>query len=198
MEAEIYSETPVTRYQSTRHHNLISTAATVTWYRSTSVWKKTYLKWLNTNKQTNKQHSALCAACQKIPSPCPLMMGGWVTEFHSAALRSRCGHRKRLPVHLIKSPTDLVRLLFPISNWAYLCSLKAKVVPWLRLSVNGLASRRPGFDPRSIPVGFVLDQVALRQVSVRVLRFYPVGIIAPLLHARLLPTLYNLSSRKCR
>jgi hypothetical protein len=43
--------------------------------------------------------------------------------------------------------------------------------------------------PRSIPVGFVVDEVALQQVSVRLLRFYPVDIIVPLLHAQLLPKL---------
>jgi hypothetical protein len=39
-------------------------------------------------------------------------------------------------------------------------------------------SRRPGFASRSVHVGFVVDKVALRQVSLLVLRFSPVSIIA--------------------
>jgi len=80
MEAEIYSETPVTRYQSTRHHNLISTAATVTWYRSTSVWKKTYLKWLNTNKQTNKQTTQRSVCSMPEDSITLSVDDGWVSD----------------------------------------------------------------------------------------------------------------------
>jgi hypothetical protein len=41
---------------------------------------------------------------------------------------------------------------------------------------------RPGFAPRSVRVGFVVDKVALGQVFLRVLRSYPVSIIPPLLH----------------
>ena len=36
-------------------------------------------------------------------------------------------------------------------------------VPWLRRSVAGLFPRRPGFDPRSVRVWFVLHKVALGQ-----------------------------------
>jgi hypothetical protein len=42
--------------------------------------------------------------------------------------------------------------------------------------------RRPGFDPKSVHVGFVVDKVALRQVFPRVRRFSHVNIIPPLLH----------------
>jgi hypothetical protein len=52
-------------------------------------------------------------------------------------------------------------------------------VPWIRWLVAGLSPRRPGFAPRSINVGFVVDKVALRQVFLRVLRFCPVSIIPP-------------------
>jgi hypothetical protein len=38
-------------------------------------------------------------------------------------------------------------------------------VPWLRQLVAGLSTRRPGFDPSSVHVGFVVDKVALGQVS---------------------------------
>jgi hypothetical protein len=37
-------------------------------------------------------------------------------------------------------------------------------VPWLRALVVGLSLRRPGFDLRSIRMGFVVDKVALGQV----------------------------------
>jgi hypothetical protein len=36
--------------------------------------------------------------------------------------------------------------------------------------------------PRSVHVGLVVEKVALGQVSLRDLRFYPVNIIAPMLH----------------
>ena len=42
--------------------------------------------------------------------------------------------------------------------------------------------RRPGFDPRSVRVGFVVDRVALGPVFLRVRRFDPVSIIPPTLH----------------
>jgi hypothetical protein len=59
---------------------------------------------------------------------------------------------------------------------------KAKAVPWLRRLVAGLSPRRPGFDPGSVYVGFVVDQLALGQVFPRVLRFFPVSFIPPVLH----------------
>ena len=42
--------------------------------------------------------------------------------------------------------------------------------------------RRPGFDPGSVHVGFMVDKVALGQVLPRVLRFSPVNFIPPELH----------------
>jgi hypothetical protein len=45
--------------------------------------------------------------------------------------------------------------------------------------VTGLSPRRPGFAPRSIHVGFVVDKVALGQVFLRVLRSSLVNIIRP-------------------
>jgi hypothetical protein len=55
-------------------------------------------------------------------------------------------------------------------------------VPWLRRLAAGLPPRRPGFDPGSVHVGFVVDKVTLGQVSPRVLRFSPVNFIPPVLH----------------
>jgi hypothetical protein len=56
---------------------------------------------------------------------------------------------------------------------------RLRAVPWLRSLVAGLSPRRPGFAPGSIHVGFVVENVALGQVFLRVLRFSPVNIILP-------------------
>jgi hypothetical protein len=56
-----------------------------------------------------------------------------------------------------------------------------EVVPWLRRLVTGLSPRRPGFDPGSVHVGFVVNKVALGQVFPRVIRFSPVNFIPPVL-----------------
>jgi hypothetical protein len=55
-------------------------------------------------------------------------------------------------------------------------------VPWLRRLVAGLSPRRPGFDPGSVHVGFVVDKVALEQAFPRVLRFSPLNFIPPVFH----------------
>jgi hypothetical protein len=57
-------------------------------------------------------------------------------------------------------------------------------VTWLRRLVAGLSPQRPGFDPASVPVGFVVDKVALRQVFLRVLWLSFVNVITPVLHYR--------------
>jgi hypothetical protein len=55
-------------------------------------------------------------------------------------------------------------------------------VPWLRRLVAGLSPRRPGLDPGSVYVRFVVDKVALGQVFPQVLRFSPVNFIPLVLH----------------
>jgi hypothetical protein len=57
-----------------------------------------------------------------------------------------------------------------------------RAVPWLRPLAASLPPRRPGFDPGSVRVGFLLDKEALGQVFPRVLRFSPVNFIPPVLH----------------
>jgi hypothetical protein len=57
--------------------------------------------------------------------------------------------------------------------------VKCGAVPWLRSLVAGLSPRRPWFVPGSIHVGFVVDEVALRQGFLRVFRFSPASIIPP-------------------
>jgi hypothetical protein len=58
----------------------------------------------------------------------------------------------------------------------------SQAVPWLRRLAAGLPPRRPGFDPGSAHVGFVVDKMALGQVFPQVLRFSPVNFIPPVLH----------------
>jgi hypothetical protein len=48
--------------------------------------------------------------------------------------------------------------------------------------VASLEPRRPGFTPRSVHLGFMVDIVALGQILPRVLRFSPVSVILLLLH----------------
>lgn len=50
------------------------------------------------------------------------------------------------------------------------------------MSLAGFEQRRAGFAPRAVHVGFVMNKVALGQVSFRVFRFQPVRIIPPLNH----------------
>jgi hypothetical protein len=54
----------------------------------------------------------------------------------------------------------------PQGSAYYLHTLKA--VPWLRRLAARLPPRRPGFDPGSVHVEFVVDKVALGQVFPRV------------------------------
>jgi hypothetical protein len=48
---------------------------------------------------------------------------------------------------------------------------KYEAVTWLRRLVAGLSQRRPGFDTRSVHVRFVVDEVALGLVFLRVVGF---------------------------
>jgi hypothetical protein len=49
-------------------------------------------------------------------------------------------------------------------------------VPWPEQLVTGLSLQRLGFEPGSVHMGFA-DEVALGQIFLRVLQFYPVSII---------------------
>jgi hypothetical protein len=60
-----------------------------------------------------------------------------------------------------------------------------KIVLWLTRLVAGLSPRRLGFDPSSLHVRFFANMVTLEQVFLRVLLFYPVNIILPMLHTYL-------------
>jgi hypothetical protein len=56
--------------------------------------------------------------------------------------------------------------------------------------VTSLSLRKPGFEPKSVHIGFVVEKVALGQVFLRILRFSPV--IPPWLTKLLYhPGIYN-------
>lgn len=63
--------------------------------------------------------------------------------------------------------------------------------------VAGLPSRKPGFLPRPVHVGFMVDKVVV-EVILRVLWFSPVSVITVMLHTHLsicfLLALYELSN----
>jgi hypothetical protein len=56
-------------------------------------------------------------------------------------------------------------------------------VSWLRRIVAGLSPPRPGFDPRSVRLRFVVQKVAMWQVSLPVLLFSSVSTIPPVVRA---------------
>ena len=58
-------------------------------------------------------------------------------------------------------------------------------LPWLRRLVADFSNLCPGFDPRLVHVRLVVHKVALWQVSLAVLNFPPVSIIAPKPHTSL-------------
>jgi hypothetical protein len=72
-------------------------------------------------------------------------------------------------------------------NWS-LTKPNKRVLPQLRRLVAGFPRRWPGFKPRSGHVGFVVDKVALRQVSSGYFCF-PLPIVIP----PTAPHSYNLS-----
>jgi hypothetical protein len=65
------------------------------------------------------------------------------------------------------------------ANEMHLYNIRIVAVSLIKGSVAGLSPRRPEFAPCSDHVGYVMDKVALEQVSLRFLRFYPVSIIPP-------------------
>jgi hypothetical protein len=85
--------------------------------------------------------------------------------------RSLCSHMKRKIYNTV---------VWPIVRSA---------VPWLRLLVASFPPRRPGFDPRSGQVGFVVDNVSLGQVFSE-----NFGFPCQFSFHRLLHTHYHLSS----
>jgi hypothetical protein len=51
-------------------------------------------------------------------------------------------------------------------------NFKDEAVQWVRQLVAGLSPRKPGFSHRLVHLGFVVDEVVLEQVFLRVLRVF--------------------------
>jgi hypothetical protein len=64
-------------------------------------------------------------------------------------------------------------------------SVRYELTSICQRSVAGLSRRKLSFDPRSVHVRFVVDEVALGQVSFRALRFSTVSEIPPMFHTHL-------------
>lgn len=56
---------------------------------------------------------------------------------------------------------------------------------WLRSLVAGMSPPKSGLDHRPLHASFVVDEVAMEQVVLQVLRFSPVSNIPPMSHTRL-------------
>jgi hypothetical protein len=65
--------------------------------------------------------------------------------------------------------------------------LRNKVFPGFRRLVAGISLRRPGFDPSSVNVRFLVYKVALGQFSIREFCLSPVSIIPAMFHAHVQP-----------
>lgn len=77
-----------------------------------------------------------------------------------------------------------------MSQWTLL------ICAFLRRLAASLSLRRSGFDPRPVHVRYVMEEVALGQVSFWVLRLSPfrISVDVPYSSIHLLPTLHNLQS----
>lgn len=60
-----------------------------------------------------------------------------------------------------------------------------QAVPWLGRLLAGLSTRRPEFIARPVDVELVVDNVAVRPVSLQIQRFSAVSIIPKFLHNHL-------------
>ena len=60
-----------------------------------------------------------------------------------------------------------------------------KFILWFRRLVADLSKPKHSFDARSIHLWFVVDKMAFLQFFIRILRFYFVNIIPPILHTHL-------------
>jgi hypothetical protein len=99
-------------------------------------------------------------------------------------MKTRIFRNLKSPIILIQT-TDNFERKYHSDKMAYPQTFKNKLhaaVPWPRRLVAGVSPRRPGLDPGSVHVEFVVDKVALGQVYPRVSRFSPVSFIPPVLH----------------
>jgi hypothetical protein len=116
----------------------------------------------------------------------------WCKIRNTRVLRTECNYVSRMVI-----TTDSVNLtVFVLEcvhyavgiNLFHICFVRVGIsvaVPWLRPLVAGISPRKTGFDVRSVHVRIIVDKVALGQVFLRVLPFYPVSIIPPMLHIHL-------------
>jgi len=79
--------------------------------------------------------------------------------------------------HCINKATNthskyVILIAFPRLQW-YRERALSFAVSWLRRLVAGLSPRRPGFNPTTDNVGFVVDKVTVAGVFVRVLWSFP-------------------------
>ena len=63
----------------------------------------------------------------------------------------------------------------PIDRPSLLCTPHL-AVPWLRRLITGLPPRSPGFDPESVQVGFVVEEVAVKQVFPPSTSVFPLSV----------------------
>jgi len=59
--------------------------------------------------------------------------------------------------------------------------------------VVGVPTRRPGFNSRPVLVGLILGEVAMGQGFLRVLRFFAVSVIPPMLNSKVVHSLHKFS-----
>jgi hypothetical protein len=88
---------------------------------------------------------------------------------HSLSFFLSCLKTNSIPASFISF------FFFSFLSSSFLGKLMIKAVPQLRRLVAGFPQRRPGFEPRSGHVGFVVDNVALRHWG----RFFPSASFSP-------------------
>jgi hypothetical protein len=91
----------------------------------------------------------------------------------------------RVPAEYMSESLPPAHCLYRYQNYVVIFCWKflLKTVPWLRQLVVGISPRIPGFDPRALFVGFVVDKLALGQGFNRVLLFSAAALTARALHS---------------
>jgi hypothetical protein len=116
----------------------------------------------------------MCATesvAQPLRLPCSLIH---IHSTHNALHKATQPSTRSVRHHVHKNPPvdHLWRSRWEGSHLSTSSSnLKDRAMPRLRQWVAGLSPRRPGFVPRSVHVGFVVDKVELEQVFLQVLWF---------------------------
>jgi hypothetical protein len=76
------------------------------------------------------------------------------------------------------------------------CVRYSLAVAWLRLLVAEGPPRRAELHSRPVNVGSVVGKVAVGHDFIQILRFYPISVIPPMLHTRIIQqlTVRNISN----